>query len=215
MTRGQIRALASVWLDDVNNGYFKVDQLNVWINNAQREVQKMLLDAAADYYTVCATTSTVINQAQYALPPDFFKLMRLSFILSGTGVNANYQRLYPMTRNEVDLFTTWQPAMPTNFWFNKDTLTLAPTPNQAWVLHLDYAYQVQDMTDDAQEPDCPEQYHEYLAILTARDGFLRDGRSMDPINDKLKYFQNMMEQVSQDRHQDSPRKVVRTRGGWR
>jgi hypothetical protein len=105
--------------------------------------------------------------------------------------------------------------MPTNYWFDKDSFVLAPTPNQAWVLHMDYAYLVADMTNDLEEPDVPTQYHEYLAILAARDGFLRDGRSMDPINQKLSYFQNMLQQVSQDRNQDSPRQVVRTRGGWR
>lgn len=214
MTRAEIRTLASVWLDDVNNGYYTTAQLNVWINNAQREVQKLLLNSAEDFYTVCATTTTVIDQARYQLPDDLMKIMRLAYILSGSGDTATYAVLYPMTRNQRELASFGPEGDPTNYYINKDTITLVPTPTRAITLHMDYARRVTDMSSDSDEPDCPEEYHEYLAILAARDGFLRDSRDMAPIQSKLNYFETMLKQTSENRNEDMPRMIVSTTDGY-
>lgn len=210
MNRGTIRDLASTWLDDINNGYFLVSQLNVSINNAQREVQKLLLNAGQDYYTVCSTTSTVVDQARYAFPSDFLKVLRLSYITQGSGDTASYQRIYPITRNEMDVVNFAISGDPTHYWINKDTFTLFPTPNRVITLHLEYAYRVSDMTSDGDTPDVPQDYHEYISILTARDGFLRDGRPMSPIEAKLGYFERMLKQNADQRNQDSSRGIVAT-----
>lgn len=214
MTFLEIQDLALSWLDDPSAGYFTRPQIRTWVNNAHREVQKLLLNSSEDYYTKCARTSTVAGQSQYQLPPDFVKLQRLSFIYDGSGDNARYQRIFPITRNEQDLVNINQTGDPQSFFFNKDTLTLVPTPNRGVVLHLDYTYRVSDMTADGDEPDVPEDYHEFLAILCARDGFLKDGRDFGPIERKLAYFEEMLKQNAEQRNQDSPRYVVATQQGF-
>lgn len=214
MTFLAIQDLTLSWLDDPNAGYFTRPQIKVWINNAQREVQKLLLNASEDYYTTCARTSTVIGQARYQLPPDFIKLQRLSFIVSGANDTAQYQRIQPITRNEQDLLFGNASGDPQSFFFNKDTVTLLPTPNRALTLHLDYTYRVSDMSLDGDEPDVPEDYHEYLAILAARDGFLKDGRDFGPIERKLGYFETLLKENAEQRNQDSPRYVVSTLNGY-
>lgn len=214
MTLSEIRTLASVWLDDVNNGYFTTAQLNVWINNAQREVQKLLLTANEDFYTICASTSTVVNQARYAFPSDFLKLHRLSYISSGTGANAKYERIMPITRNEQDIMRMDSTGTPQFYYVNQNTFTLVPIPDRVWTMQIDYTYRVADLANDADVPDVPEDYHEYIAILTARDGFLRDGRDLTPIERKLSYFENMAKKTFESRKVDSPRMVVSTSGGF-
>lgn len=214
MTRGEIKALAAYWLDDVSYGYFTEAQLNVFINQAQREVQKILLNAGQDYYTKCAVSATVINQARYSLPDDFLKIMRLSFITSGSGANAKYQRIHPITRNEQDVAIYDTTGDPLYYFFYKNTFRLAPIPDRSVTLELQYAYRVTDMSDDANTPDVPEDYHELLAIFAARDGFLKDGRDMAPIERKLKYYEELMRENAQQRAQDSPRYIVSTGGGF-
>lgn len=218
MTRAEIRTLASVWLDDVSNGYFTTPQLNVWINQAQREVQKLLLNAGNEYYTTCAYTSTVADQSRYAFPTDFIKLLRLSYVINDTGDpdTSTYQRLYEITRNEQDNMVLNPSGDPVGYIINQSTFTLKPCPNRVLTLHMDYAYRVADLSGDSQVPDVPEDYHEYIAILAARDGFLRDGRDLGPIEAKLGYYEKLLKQNAQQRTQDSPRSVVRTnkRGSW-
>lgn len=217
MTRGELRTLVQFWLDSVDDTlYFTTAQLNMLINNAQRELQKKLLQAGEDFYTVCITASTVANQSEYALPEDYIKLFRLERLLPGS-VNPGqsyYQRLYPLTRNEQDNVVYYNNGAPYNYIINKDTFTLIPTPDQVYTLHMWYAPHVEDMTDDADTPNAPPIYHEYIAILAARDGFLRDGRTLAPIESKLLYYEKLMDETSERRNEDSPRMVVSAGGGY-
>lgn len=215
MTVAELRNLARFWLDDVNGGYFTDAQMLVLLNNAQRECQKLLLQAGEDFYTICSTAEATMSQQNYALPTDFVKLMRLERLVSGTGDTAYYERLYPMTRNEQDLLLYNTSGAPNNFVINKTTFSLFPVPDTEYTLHLWYAYRVVDMVSDNEEPDVPEDYHEYIAIMAARDGFLRDGRTLNPIESKLLYFETLMKENSDRRNEDSPRMVVSTSGsGW-
>lgn len=213
MTLADLRNLSRFWLDDVNGGYFTDAQMLVLLNNAQREAQKLLLQAGEDFYTECVVTSTVTGQAEYALPDDYIKLFRLERLLSGTGGSAYYQRLFPITRNEQDNVSYYNNGAPFNYIINKETFTLIPTPDQAYTLHMWYARHVDNMVADIDTPDVPTIYQEYIAILAARDGFLRDGRSMSPIESKLMYFEKMMNETSERRNEDSPRMVISADGG--
>lgn len=219
MTLGEIKALARYWLDDDDGGYFTDAIMNRFINQAQREAQKRLLQAGEEYYTICVETSTVASQRDYALPSDFYKLMRIERITSGSGDTAATERLYPLTRNEIDVagyngITGADLGLPYNYVINKDTFSLYPVPNVVKTIRLWYAPRVSDMDDDADIPDVPVDYHEYLAILAARDGFLRDGRSLAPIESKLDYYDQMFKQLADSRSEDSPRYVVATPEGF-
>lgn len=214
MTFQELQVLCSTWLDDVDNGYFTLAQVKVWLNNAQREVQKLLLNAGEDYYTVCSYTTSVINQKNYAFPSDFVKCMRLEKILQGSGDTAYTERLFRITRNEQDLIPFRTNGDPTHYIVNKSTFSLLPVPNVAKTIRLYYAYRVEDMVNNSDEPDCPEDYHEYIAIMAARDGFLKDGRDMGPIERKLGYFEKMLKENAEQRTQDAPREVVSTGMGF-
>lgn len=210
MTFIELVQLTSLWLDDIYNGYFTVPQVKGWVNNAQREVQKLMLNAGEGYYTVCSTASTVINQRDYAFPSDFLKVMRLERILQGSGDTAVVEMMRPITRNEQDLVNYAISGLPYNYVINQDSFSLYPVPNTVVEMRLWYAYRVEDMVNDADVPDCPRDYQEYIAILAARDGFLRDGRPLAPIESKLGYFEKMLKENAQQRNQDVPRQVVVT-----
>lgn len=218
MTRAEMRALVLFWLDDRDGGYFLTADVNILLDNGQREVQKLLLEAGEDFYTICAETSTVASQRDYALPSDFIKLMRLERITQGSDDTASTERLYPLTRNEIDVATyNTQGAsqgLPYNYVINKDTFSVYPVPDSVKTLRLWYAHRVVDIASDGATPDCPEDYHEFIAILAARDCFLKDGRPLSPIESKLGYYEKLLKQVSESRADDSPRMVVATPGGF-
>lgn len=218
MTRGEIKALARTWLDDLSGGYFTDTIMDRFINQAQRECQKLLLQAGEDFYTICVYTTTVVDQRDYALPSDFVKLMRLERVTQGSGDTAATVRLWPLERNEIDVADynaqSDSTGLPWNYVINKASFSLYPVPNAAKTIKLWYAPRVADMDDDADIPDVPEDYHEYLAILAARDGFLRDGRPLTPIESKLAYYEKMMEESSENRNVDSPRMVNATPEGF-
>jgi hypothetical protein len=211
MTRGQLRTLTLGWLNDLNAGFFTEDQINTYLNNAQKEAQKKLLQAGEEYYTVCVTTPVIPNQDCYALPSDFRKLAKLKLIISGFGtVNEEFNILTYSTPMELD--AARGQGRPELYTIRRNCIILKRTPDSSpYYLGMLYAYMVSDMTSDTQEPDVPPAYHEYLALLATRDGLLRDERA--PSNEflaKLDSYEKLMVEDSKQRDVSAPRYIVST-----
>lgn len=209
MTRAEIRNLVLYWLDDLNAGYFTEPQVNVWINNAQKECQKRLIKAGQNYYVECVQTTLVVNQRSYALPEDIKKINRLEIIVSGVTPNESVTPIIPITLMQQDMLPTGN-GTPSCYFLSKNKLTLLPAPDTALVMRLDYSYLVADMTADSDIPDVPESYHEYIALLAAQDGFLKDGRANELLLKKIAEYEKDFDIDAQERNQDLPRGIIST-----
>lgn len=207
MTRAQLSALVVSWLDDVNQTYFTPTQVNVWLNLAQRQVQQLLLQAGQNWYMTPVETTTVVSQADYVLPSDFMVEHRLEIVQSGTGVNENRVTLSEITTNQ-QVFVPIGLGCPTNYYIKKDRVTISPTPDQTYPLRLYYSYRVADMNNDSDTPDVPEQFMEYVAILAAFDGFIKDDRAPQNLLLKKEKYETLLKEMANDRTQDQGRQVV-------
>jgi hypothetical protein len=214
MTLSQIQTLVCSWLDDPQQTYFTPAQTQVWINLAHRQVQMLLLQAGENYYMKPVETNCVIGQSDYILPSDFMVEHRIEIILNNTGtsasvstVNENRQALTMLTTNEQD-FVTITSGPPTNYYLKKDRFTIAPTPDQTYLLRLYYSPMVADLVNSTDIPDVPEQYQEYTAILAAFNGFIKDDRMAENLSLKMQQFETLLKQMAEDRSQDVSRKVV-------
>lgn len=211
MTLAQIRTLVLSFLDDVDAGYFTNPQTLVFINNAQREVQKTLGQAFEGYNIKKVKTTMVVGQKEYALPSDFKRLHRLETVLSGTPPNEALRRLDKITRNQQDAFPTSYGAS-TAYFFQGNYIVLCPAPDTALVLRLEYEYLVADLSSDSDTPDLPVQFHEMIAIMAARDGLIKDGRDASLMQKKIDEFKELMKQDAEQRNVDQPRSINSTRG---
>jgi hypothetical protein len=212
MTLSQLRTLALDWLDDPSGTYFTQSVLNLRLNLAQRELQKRLISANKEFYLKCVKTNTVAAQQAYAVPSDFIQVLRLEWYEVGTSATSLSNQIMPMTPNQRDLVGT--VTGDPQFWtFAKNNILFWPIPDRAVEVHLEYSYLVADMSSDSDEPDAPEEFHEYIAILATRDCLLKDGRPLSPIETKLNDFQTLMKQIADQRNVDSPRRIVVTQGG--
>lgn len=213
MTRSEMKLLYLDYLDDPSGGYFTNTVTNLRLNLAQRELQKRLISANKQYYTKCVKTNTAVDQAAYALPSDFIQVIRLERVISGSGDTAVTQSIEPQTPNQKDRyeFTAGDPLFYT---FDKNNIILYPAPSTVVELRLTYSYLVADIASDSDEPDAPEQFHEYIPVLAARDSFLKDSRPITPIQEKLKEYEKLLAQIATQRNMDKPRMVVSTDGGF-
>jgi hypothetical protein len=208
MTRAQLSTLVVGWLDDPNQGYFTSSLVNTWLNLAARQVQQMLLQAGENWYMKPVETLTVASQAEYVLPSDFMVEHRLEIVLSGTGTNENRRPLKQITTNQQDQVSIGL-GDPTYYYIKKDRIVLSPTPQTAnLTLRLYYSPLATDMSADGDEPDVPEQFHEYVAILAAYDGFVKDDRNPGNLVHKKEKYEMLLKQMAEDRVQDSSRQVV-------
>lgn len=207
MTRGDIKTLVLSWLDDPTSGYFTDTNLNVWCNLAHRQVQMILLQAGENYYMRPVETTLVVGQADYIFPSDFFIEHRLEIVLSGTGTTENRQALAAMTTNQQD-DVALSLGNPTNYYIKKDRFTVMPTPQTPLLMRLYYSPMVADLASDSDVPDVPEQYMEYVALLTALNGFIKDDRAPNNLLAKKQEFETLLKQMSEDRTQDMSRQVI-------
>ena len=209
----ELQNLTLDWLDDDNATYFTRAKVRTYINNAQRELQKLLLNSGEDWYVRGQETSTVVGQARYSFPSDFLKLQSLQLVTSGTGDTAETEVIWPLVRNEANMVTSVQ-GDSFNYIMEKSVFRLIPAPQSVKTMRLDYSARVADMSNDSDIPDAPLEYHEYLSIMGARDGFLKDGRSLQPIESKLAYYEQLLKKDSEQRRQDYPRMVVASDAGY-
>lgn len=211
MTRAELQSMVSYWLDDLSNNYFTTTQINIWLNNAQKEVQKRLLQSGNNRYLKCVTTPTVVNQDNYVLPDDFLKLHRVEIITGGTAPNEQAYQLTAMTLNQRLMVYTGS-ASPMFYYLKKNRLVMQPPPDTAQTLRLWYSYLVADMSLDTDTPDVPTEYHELIALLAAEDGFIKDDRDNSKLKIKIAQYDEMLKQDAQERQVDQTRSIVET--GW-
>lgn len=192
-------------------GYFTNTQVNVFINNAQKEVQKQLLQAGETYYLKTVETVTVDGQQDYVLPTDFLKLHRLEYVLSGsTPTTEDVSMLQRVTLNQSDIVST-KEGSPIAYALKQDRFSLYPIPDTAnKTLRLYYSYLVVDMANNSDEPDIPEEFHEYIAILAAEMCFIKDDRQSVQLQAKKQHYLDQFKQAAEDRTQDSSRTVLVT-----
>jgi hypothetical protein len=203
----QLQTLTLSWLDDPNAGYFTLPQVTVWLNNAQREAQKQLLQAGQNWYTVKVQATTTQNVDSYVLPPEFMRLNKFEIVTSGTGVQEVRQTLSPVTLVQIDQVSQ-TTGLPACYTIKKNCLVMRPIPDNAYVMYMHYSPRVGDMTNPTDIPDVPIQFQEYLAVLAALDGFLKDQRDPSPFLEKKRYYLELMKEDATNRNVDAPRSVV-------
>ncbi len=69
---------------------------------------------------------------------------------------------------------------------------------------------VADLTSDSDVPDVPEQFMEYVALLGAFNGFIKDDRAPTNLQMKKDEYEKLVKQISTDRTQDVSRQIVET-----
>lgn len=209
ITFNDLQNLTAYWLDDLNFGYFTQTQIQFWLNNAQKEVQKILLQSRSNFYLTPVQTTLVVNQNDYVLPQDFLTIHRAEIIMSGTPPNEDPYPLSPMTLNQQDLVPN-HTGTPQFYFLKKNRIRLLPAPDTALTFRMHYSYEVANMVNSTDIPDIPDAYHELLALKAAQDGLIKDGRNMNALLMKMNEFKELLKQETQDRNEDAPRGIVQT-----
>lgn len=209
MTFGDLKNLTSFWLDDLQFGYFTETQVELWLNNAHKEVQKKLINAGKARYNKWVQTTLVVNQTDYVLPQDFKKVQNLELVISGSTPNESVSPIFPITTNQKYLVQSGV-GTPCSYRFRKNRLVLSPAPDTALVMRLEYSYLVTDMSLDTDTPDVPDEYQELIALLACQDGFIKDGRVSELLVKKIAEYEKDLQVDAQERNQDVVRSIVET-----
>ena len=207
-----LQTMVSYLVDDLQLGYFTPAQVNFFLNNGQKEVQKRLLQTPGNWYVKRVNTPTVLNQSDYLLPSDFLKMHRCELILSGTAPNEVKGPLSFITINEADQLPAG-PGTPSCAWIIQNIMSVYPAPNTAGqTLRIYYSYLVADMVNPTDIPDVPNQYQELVAWLAIKNCFTKDQRDPAPVLAEIAAYETMMKADAQQRDVTQGRRIVQTQG---
>lgn len=209
MQLSDLQNLTSFWLDDLNFGYYTQIQVNYWINNAQIEVQKMLIASGQNRYNAWVGTTLIVGQSDYVLPSDFRKINNLEVVLSGVPPNEAVTPIVPITTNQKYLIDMGQ-STPAAYRFRKNRIVLQPAPDTPLLMRMEYTYLITSLVNQTDAPDVPTEYHELIALLATADGFIKDGRQNQLLLTKIEAYKTDLQQDAQERSQDVVRGIVQT-----
>lgn len=206
MTTGEIKAYVASLVDDLSFGYFTQAELLRYINQEIRETQKKLIAAGNNWYVkIDQSQSTVVNQIAYSVPTDFLKFNRIELV-DNPGVNETRYPLCSIVLSQKDnVYTDFQPI---GFYLLKSTLYLTPVPTIVKTIRMYYTYLIPEVVLDADIPDVPVEYHEYVANLVAAKCFLKDGRDPGFIMASVKMVEDALKADAIERNQDHASVVV-------
>lgn len=206
MTVGEIKAYVWSMVDDLNGDYFTSPEVLRYINQMQQEVQKLLIQSGNNWYVIIdQTQSTVINQGNYTVPTDFLKMNRIELV-QNPGVNETRYSIQSIPLSQKDAICFDSDVA--GFYLLKNTLWFSPFPTTVKTIRLYYTYRIPPVAVDADIPDVPLQYHEYLADRVAEICFLKDGRDASFIRAKCMSTEQDLKNDAIERNQDHASRVV-------
>ncbi len=208
MTFLEMQDLALTWLDDPDAGYFSRTTIKSWINNAQKEVQKIIDQAFEGHFIKTVETTTVSGQREYQLPSDFKRLHRLEIVIDDGGgfSTESVNQLGKITPNQQGKFS--RLSTPEAYFFKGKQIILVPIPDSAKTLRMDYSYSLADLVNDSDLSEIPVEHHEILSVYAAIDGFGKDGRDGSMMVAKRDEWIKMLKQDAEQRNADMSRTVV-------
>ena len=211
MTFLELRQLVLSATDDLSGGYFTTTQVNRFLNNGLRELQKKLILCYENFYVKCVRATLTTGDGCYYLPEDFLQMNRFDVILSGnTPSTESRETLMPLTLMEARLIN-FGPGQSKGYFLKKDKFQLMPVPDEDYEIEMLYSYRVTEMTNDNDTPDAPEEWHEYIAISAIIDCFIKDREGAPAtLLEKKKQYDELLQAMGNERTVDAPRKVVLT-----
>ena len=206
MTLGQIKSYVWSMCDDLNGDYFLTAELTRYANQMAKETQKLLIQSGNNWYVqIDQSASTVINQAAYALPTDFLKMNRIELV-TNPGTNETRYSISSITLNQKDSICVDSDVA--GYYILKSTLYFAPVPRTVKTIRLFYTYRIAEMAVDADTPDVPSEFHEYIADRVTEICFLKDGRDASFVRARCEKVEDFLKNDAIERKQDRASSVV-------
>lgn len=208
-----VKSKITYWVDDLQKGYFTDTQLNAFVNSAQFETQKLLIQSGHNWYVTVADTQMVQGQKEYILPTDFLCLHRLEMITQGYATpNEVTNVINQITINQQDVFPFSQ-GQPQGYFLKKNSIILVPPPDSNYYLRAYYSYRAAKLVLDTDIVDVPDEYAEMVSLFAAMDCFVKDDRNPAQIVAKLDDYRERLKKAAEDRQIDASRSVVVTSDG--
>jgi len=136
------------------------------------------------------TSTAVIGQANYALPSDFERPIRVQ-IESGSNYYSLYEVSYDSIRESLNDLTG--NARPNAYCIHYQQLWFDRTPDATYTIRMDFVYRPADMSGDSDTTPFPEHILEEYAYAFLMRDLGHDKKFADAYNN----FKSMLEEYAE------------------
>lgn len=172
-----------------NSDTFYTDPaLNDLVNEA---VQAVSADADWPWLQESTTFATVSGTGEYVVPVDWVETRVLCI--------DDYDAMEPRTLAEIREYPTSVTDVPTVYTVSGDALLLRPTPSGVYTVTHDYMKNENTLTNDADVPLMPSQFHYSVVAYACHLAYLRSGdvqRATAALTDYANWKTRMLRQRS-------------------
>lgn len=176
ITLAELRTQARQRADQEDSNFVPDAELNTYVNNSIAELHDILIQAySSDYYLSEYDFSTVADQAAYALPADFYKVMGVDVQLNGSDF-FTIKRFNFNERNKYDDFGVWSVLGITAVRYRVmgSNLRFTPIPDNATQVKLWYIPVATKLVADTDELSDLNAYSEYVVVDAAIKMMLKE-----------------------------------------
>lgn len=170
ITLAELRLQARQRADMENSEFIKDSELTSYINNSIAELHDILCEAyGADYFVKSTSEQqTVVGQAAYDLPDDFYELRGVDIRLNGQDW-INVKRFNFNERNRFSGFNVWDTTGLSNVRYRLvgGQIQFNPTPDQTADFIIWYTPVATKLVDDSDTLDDFNAYSEYVIVDAA------------------------------------------------
>jgi hypothetical protein len=180
MELSELRTLMQLYLDDRGGTRFTTDELDLLLNRAQEELQKVIDDADEGYFSGIETYNVQACSTTYefAFPSDMKKIVLGERIVSGADpVPVRWTSLQRRHQEGAGFDTYPGAASIPICCIHGDKFGVAG-PSTSYIIRLWYTKKIPDLSGTSDVSEIPLEFHGLLALYAAKLGFGSEAREL-------------------------------------
>lgn len=191
--------------------------LDAWLNEGAQILHDKLVEAYGSEYLEKSTTATTTTATDYALPSDFYKLLGVDLLISGSTVTlAPYMRPERNLRSNQVLAYNYVPR----YLLTGSNLRLSPAPQSGQTLTIWYVPPLQVLqngtgstyinllTNASDTINFPNGWERYVVLYAAIQAMLKEESDVRPLQAELMKMDQQLEEIIENRNVSEPMQAI-------
>ena len=195
MTRGELRTLVRMHINEVSAGFWTDATLNDCLNRGKDKVNSEITKLREDYFTVSKTFSTTANTKSYAWPANSITIRRLEHYASGDASDIDKLTRVAFPQTEGNRGWPYKASgKPREYVVRATQYDLYPIPDAVYTMRIYVEERQADMAQDTDVPTSPPDTHPYIAAWAALLAMTKQGMLSAPLGALIdQYHADLME----------------------
>lgn len=205
----ELRTQARQMADMVDNEFVGDSELNNYINFAIAELHDILVESyGSDYFLNSVEGTTTVDNPDYALPSDFYKLRGVDVKLNG----QDWYNIRPFNfneRNRYEDFGSWSLMGITNIRYRVmgSNVKFTPIPDAATEYRLWYIPKATKLALDEDSLDDINQYSDFVIITAAMKMLNKEETDITALASERNRIIERLRDASQNRDAGQPESI--------